>query len=55
MKQLIYKSSGFIIVLIYFIGVIIFGEAHPFSKFSMYNSFADYSYVFYFTDNENKM
>jgi hypothetical protein len=55
MKQLIYKSSGFIIILIYVIGVIIFGEEHPFSKFSMYNSFADYSYVFYFTDNENKM
>jgi hypothetical protein len=55
MKKVIYKSSGFIIALTYFIGVMIFGEAHPFCKFSMYSSFADYSYVFYFTDNENKM
>jgi hypothetical protein len=55
MKKIIFKSSLFIIGLIYLIGVIIFGEEHPFSKFSMYSSFADYSYVFYFTDKDNKM
>jgi hypothetical protein len=55
MKKIIFKSSLFIIALIYLMGVIIFGEEHPFSKFSMYSSFADYSYVFYFTDKENKM
>ena len=54
-KKIIVKSSTFIVVLIYFIGVIIFGEAHPFSKFPMYNSFANWSYVFYITDNNDSL
>lgn len=48
--KIIRKSSLFIIVLIYLIGVILFGETHPFSKFPMYSSFANWSYVFYITD-----
>ncbi len=50
MKKILVKSSTFIIVLIYLIGVLSFGEAHPFSKFPMYSSFANWSYVFYITD-----
>ncbi len=50
MKKIIVKSSTFIIALIYLIGVLIFGEAHPFSKFPMYSSFVNWSYVFYITD-----
>jgi hypothetical protein len=55
MKKIIFISSSFCIMVIYLIGVFIFDNAHPFSKFTMYNSFADYSYVFYFTDDKNKM
>lgn len=50
MKKILVKSSTFIIALIYLIGVLIFGEAHPFSKFPMYSSFANWAYVFYVTD-----
>ena len=50
MKKIIFKSSTFIIALIYLIGVFIFGEAHPFSKYPMYSSFANWSYVFYIID-----
>jgi hypothetical protein len=49
-KKIIRKLISFIVVLIYLVGVILFGEVHPFSKFPMYNSFANWSYVFYVTD-----
>ncbi len=55
MKKIIVKSSTFIIALIYLIGVLIFGEAHPFSKFPMYSSFANWSYVFYITDTNDSL
>jgi hypothetical protein len=55
MKKIIHKFTAFIVVFIYIIGVIVFGEAHPFSMLTMYSSFPDYSYVFFFTDDKNKI
>lgn len=55
MKKIIFTSSSVCIVIVYAIGVIVFGEAHPFSRFTMYSSFADYSYVFYFSDENNRL
>lgn len=54
-KKITRKLSSFIIVLIYFTGVIVFGETHPFSSFPMYNSFANWSYVFYITDTNDSL
>ncbi len=54
-KKIIVKSKTFIVVFIYLFGVIIFGEVHPFSKFPMYNSFANWSYVFYITDHNDSL
>lgn len=55
MKRVVFASSSVCIIFIYTVGVMIFGESHPFSKYSMYNAFADYSYAFYFTDENNKL
>jgi hypothetical protein len=33
----------------------IFGEVHPFSEFPMYNSFANCSYAFYITDDNDSL
>lgn len=55
MKKLLFASSSICIVITYLIGVIIWGEAHPFSRFAMYSSFADYSYAFYFTNENNQL
>jgi hypothetical protein len=55
LKKITRKLSSFIIVLIYIIGVIVFGETHPFSLFPMYNSFTNWSYVFYITDQNDSL
>lgn len=55
MKKIIFKSSTFIISLIYLIGVFVFGEEHPFSKYPMYSSFANWAYVFYITDQNDSL
>jgi hypothetical protein len=55
MKKIIFKSSTFIIALIYLIGVFIFGEVHPFSKYPMYSSFTNWAYVFYITDQNDSL
>jgi hypothetical protein len=55
MKKIIKKFTAFIVVYIYIIGVFVFGEAHPFSMLTMYSSFPNYSYVFFFTDDKNKI
>lgn len=33
----------------------LFGEFHPFSHFPMYNNLPNWSYVFYFVDENNKL
>jgi hypothetical protein len=53
--KIIRKSSVFIIVLIYLIGLILFGETHPFSKFPMYSSFENWAYAFYITDANDSL
>ena len=43
-----------LLLLIYVLGVLALGETHPFSQYPMYNSFPNWSYVFFFTDkNQN--
>ncbi len=41
------------VALFYMVGGLILGEFHPFSKFPMYNQLPNWSYVFYYTDENN--
>lgn len=41
--------------LIYLVFSLFIGEFHPFSQFPMYNSFPNWSYVFYYTDENNQL
>lgn len=43
------------VFLLYGIGYLVFGETHPFSRYPMYSSFPNWSYVFYITDKEDKI
>ncbi|MEY2922141.1 MAG: hypothetical protein RL108_763 [Bacteroidota bacterium] len=52
---LVAKKRFFGLGLIYLICSLIIGEFHPFSRFPMYNSFPNWSYVFYYTDNNGKL
>lgn len=57
--QLFLKSLSrcyrFLIAGIYLAGFLIFGEVHPFSSYPMYNSFPNWSYTFYFTDENDSL
>ena len=53
--KIIRKFSIFIIFFIYLIGLILFGEVHPFSKFPMYSSFENWAYAFYITDANDSL
>lgn len=44
-----------IIAFLYLLGFLILGETHPFSQYPMYNSFPNWSYVFYFTNTQNEL
>lgn len=52
---LVAKKRFFGIGFIYLICSVIIGEFHPFSQFPMYNSFPNWSYVFYYTDKEGQL
>lgn len=52
-KGVKYLVSTFGIGLLYCLGFLALRETHPFSRFPMYNSFLNWAYVFYFSD-ENK-
>ena len=54
-KQILFKTKTIVIIFIYLIGLMIFGEVHPFSEFPMYNSFANWSYAFYITDDNDSL
>lgn len=43
------------VFLLYAIGYLVFGETHPFSRYPMYSSFPNWSYVFYITDKEDNI
>lgn len=43
------------ICILYGLGFLIFGETHPFSRYPMYSSFPNWSYVFYITDEHDKI
>lgn len=43
------------ITALYMLGAFAFGEFHPFSHFPMYNQLPNWSYVFYFTDEQDKL
>lgn len=43
------------VFLLYGIGYLVFGETHPFSRYPMYSSFPNWSYVFYITDKEDNI
>lgn len=57
--QLLLKSTSryfrFLIAGIYLLGFVILGEVHPFSSYPMYNSFPNWSYTFYFTDENDSL
>ncbi|MFT5665920.1 MAG: hypothetical protein ACI9DK_000095 [Vicingaceae bacterium] len=59
LKQLrqLYKwgLSTFGIALIYFLGFLVFGEIHPFSRFPMYSHFPNWSYSFYVTSEQDEI
>ncbi|MEY4659585.1 MAG: hypothetical protein ACO29Q_10700 [Crocinitomicaceae bacterium] len=40
----------YFVAIFIFLGTFLLGEFHPFTKFPMYSSFPNYSYVFYLTD-----
>ncbi len=39
----------------YLVGGLTIGEFHPFSRYPMYNNLPNWSYVFYFVDEQNKL
>lgn len=43
------------IAVFYIAGAYLVGEFHPFSHFPMYNNLPNWSYVFYFVDENNKL
>lgn len=43
------------VFILYGIGYLVFGETHPFSRYPMYSSFPNWSYVFYITDRDDKI
>lgn len=43
------------IATLYMLGAFAFGEFHPFSSFPMYNQLPNWSYVFYFTDEQDQL
>lgn len=45
----------FSVFLLYLLGGLIIGEYHPFSSFPMYNNFPNWSYVFYYVDENNML
>ena len=59
MNQIKNKVNWFIftfgVFVLYGIGYLIFGEIHPFSRYPMYSSFPNWSYVFYITDKHDKI
>lgn len=54
-KLLKAKKRFFTLGLVYLFFSLIIGEFHPFSQFPMYNSFPNWSYVFYFSDENDKI
>lgn len=52
-KRLKFLFTTFGVFLLYCLGFLTFGETHPFSRFPMYSSFPNWSYVFYITDEED--
>jgi hypothetical protein len=55
MKFLKWGMSTFWVALFYIIGVLIFNETHPFSRFPMYSSFPNWSYSFYLTNKTDEI
>lgn len=55
MKYLPKFSVRYGIALFYMLGAYLLGEFHPFSHFPMYNSIPNWSYVFYFVDEHNRL
>lgn len=53
--KLLKRHYRYLIAGLYLFGVLVFGEIHPFSTYPMYNSFPNWSYTFYFTDENNKL
>ena len=51
----VHRSYRFLIAGIYLLGFLILGEVHPFSSYPMYNSFPNWSYTFYFTDENDSL
>ena len=54
-KFLEWGISTFGVALLYIIGVLLFNETHPFSRFPMYSNFPNWSYSFYLTDEANEI
>ena len=54
-KFLEWGISTFGVALLYIIGVLLFNETHPFSRFLMYSNFPNWSYSFYLTDEANEI
>lgn len=55
MKGLKWGMSTFGVALIYIMGVLLFNETHPFSQFSMYSHFPNWSYSFYLANEANEI
>lgn len=49
----VWNKTG--IALICITGGLWFGEVHPFSSYPMYNTFPNWAYAFYFTDEKGAM
>lgn len=50
-----FSIKTYLIVIIYIIGAFFFKETHPFSKFTMYNQFPNWSYVFFLSDKNYEL
>lgn len=44
-----------LVAVLYLLGSLLLDEVHPFSKYPMYNSFPNWSYVFFLTDKNDKL
>ncbi len=55
MKLLPKVLLKFGIAIVFISGTFLVGEFHPFSHFYMYNNFPNWSYVFYFTEENGKL
>lgn len=52
---LLIKYKFVAVAVLYMFCSVFIGEIHPFSRFPMYNSFPNWSYAFYLTDENNKL